>query len=326
MPTRHCFPTFAVLLIVCAAQARAADHLDAPLVQDDGRTDINDVYAFQSPTNADHPVLAMTVNPLAGVMSGLTFDSRANYDFNVDTNGDALADVILRVTFSKPSRQDDSQRVTLQAITGRGRGTLGKGDTGEDVDLRGGGTLRADLFEDPFYFDLNGFRNGLQFTGDDFFAGLNVTAIVVEVPSDLFGSDDIGVWCTTTVRRLQIDRMGRPAINTVLIPTARKDEFNQGHPADDFADFGGDVLARITALSGDANVAAMLTAVLLPDILTIDTSSSDGFLNGRRLQDDVIDAELSLLTLGAVTGDGVNANDAAFPGVFPYLAAPNPLP
>ena len=80
----------------------------------------------------------------------------------------------------------------------RGRRTLGKGDTGEDVDLRGGGTLRADLFEDPFFFDLNGFRNGLQFTGDDFFAGLNVTAIVVEVPSDLFGSDNIGVWCTTT--------------------------------------------------------------------------------------------------------------------------------
>jgi hypothetical protein len=326
MPRRPCFPIYAVLLIVCAAQTRAADHLDAPLVQDDGRTDINDIYAFQSPTNVGNTVLAMTVNPLAGVMSELTFDSRADYDFNVDTNGDALADVILRVTFSKPARRDDSQRVTLQLLTGRRKRTLGKGDTGEDVDLRGGGTLRADLFEDPFFFDLNGFNNGLQFTGDDFFAGLNVTAIVVEVPSDLFGSDDIGVWCTTTVRRMQIDRMGRPAINTVLIPTGRKDEFNQGHPADDFADFGADVLARITALSGDTNVAAMLTAVLLPDILTIDTSSSDGFLNGRRLQDDVIDAELSLLTQGAVTGDGVDANDAAFPGVFPYLAAPNPLP
>ena len=27
----------------------ASDHLDAPLVKKDGRTDINDVYVFQSP-------------------------------------------------------------------------------------------------------------------------------------------------------------------------------------------------------------------------------------------------------------------------------------
>ena len=47
----------------------AADHLDAPFVKTDGRIDINDVYVFQSPTNADNTVLAMTVNPAAGVLS-----------------------------------------------------------------------------------------------------------------------------------------------------------------------------------------------------------------------------------------------------------------
>ena len=36
-------------------------------------------------------------------------------------------------------------------------------------------------------------------------------------------------------------------------------------------------------------------AVLLPDVLTFDQSSTDGFLNGRQLADDVIDAELGLL-------------------------------
>ena len=32
----------------------------------------------------------------------------------------------------------------------------------------------AGTFDDPFFFDLDGFRNGFQFTGIDFFAGLNV--------------------------------------------------------------------------------------------------------------------------------------------------------
>jgi hypothetical protein len=55
-------------------------------------------------------------------------------------------------------------------------------------------------------------------------------------------------------------------------------------------------------------------------VLTIDTSSSDGFLNGRRLQDDVIDAELGLVTNGALTSDCVDSNDAVFSTTFPYLA------
>ena len=43
--------------------ARAADHLDAPILVGNGQLDINDVYAFQSPSNADNTVLIMTVNP-----------------------------------------------------------------------------------------------------------------------------------------------------------------------------------------------------------------------------------------------------------------------
>jgi hypothetical protein len=66
-----------------------------------------------------------------------------------------------------------------------------------------------------------------------------------------------------------------------------------------------------------------LTDVLLPDILTFDTKSSQGFLNGRRPADDVIDAELPLVTEAAVKTDCVSSNDDAFPGGFPYLAGPH---
>jgi hypothetical protein len=57
-----------------------------------------------------------------------------------------------------------------------------------------------------------------------------------------------------------------------------------------------------------------------------------GFPNGRRLTDDVVDIELQALEGAAQTGklvsalaagDGVNANDRAFGTSFPYVALPN---
>ena len=89
--------------------------------------------------------------------------------------------------------------------------------------------------------------------------------------------------------------------------------------------FGETVRESVTALSGDNVFAEAITAVLLPDVLTIDTSQNVGFLNGRQLADDVIDASLSLLTIGAIEGDGVDANDVEFSGVFPYLAPPHTM-
>jgi len=46
-----------------------------------------------------------------------------------------------------------------------------------------------------------------------------------------------------------------------------------------------------------------------------------GFLNGRKLSDDVIDAELGLVTEGTVKTDCVTGNDVKFWPNFPYLAA-----
>jgi hypothetical protein len=145
---------------------------------------------------------------------------------------------------------------------------------------------------------------------------------VLEVPSASLNGPNIAVWAVTSDVEGQFDRMGRPAINTVLIPSGQKNAFNIGDPADDLEDFGDEVEATITALSSPANAAA-LTPVLLPDVLTFDTSSAAGFLNGRQLADDVIDAELNLLTEGGLTTDMVDSNDATFLNVFPYLAAPN---
>ena len=64
-----------------------------------------------------------------------------------------------------------------------------------------------------------------------------------------------------------------------------------------------------------------------PNRLGVIGGDTQGFPNGRRLGDDVIDIALQVVEgelVGSANdlGDGVNANDAAFGGTFPYLALP----
>ena len=56
-------------------------------------------------------------------------------------------------------------------------------------------------------------------------AGLNVSAVVIEVPSAAItgGSSSIGVWAETANSDGRVDRMGRPAIATVLVDDGSSD-------------------------------------------------------------------------------------------------------
>ncbi len=303
----------------------ASDHLDAPLVFADGRLDINDSYIFRATDNPENTVMIMTVNPAAGVMSPTTFAANAIYELNIDNTGDAIPDITFSLRFNERLK-NGQQRFVLR----RNGALVARGLTGsESVSIRsvGGLRIRCDLFEDPFFFDLNGFNDGFNFTGNDFFAGLNTSAIILEVPSaSLLGTNgsNISLACRTATSAGQFDRFGRPAINTALIPSGMKDAFNAGLPVNDPANFGDTVRASIESLNGgDAETAAALTAVLLPDVLTIDLAAPSGFLNGRLVADDVIDAELELLTNGGLTTDMVDANDVPFPDGFPYLGNPH---
>jgi hypothetical protein len=73
-----------------------------------------------------------------------------------------------------------------------------------------------------------------------------------------------------------------------------------------------------------------------PNRLGLLAGQLDGFPNGRRLGDDVVDIELRALAGGTpftptfnvapnnLLGDGVDANDKAFLPNFPYVASPFP--
>jgi hypothetical protein len=352
------------------ASSAAADHVDAPGLTPPGgnlQLDITDVYAWRARNGKT--VLAANVNGLTAPGTNPVFASgvptvaktqRVTYWFRVDNNGDAVPDVNLSVRFGAA---DDNG---VQPMTVRRNGKViltGSTSPGNGVKINRAGDVLgyAGLRDDPFFFDLDGFINvlsaesGKSFLGctsprADFFAGKNVSAIVLELPSSLLtraGSSQIGVWATTTTGLQQVDRMGRPAINTVFIPNnpfppdrtsdgkaSKKNTFNTSAPKNDQANFRSEVVDTLTVLyslndaagdnpADDAGKIAGLADVLLPDILTFDTAKSDGFLNGRRLADDVIDAELALVTEGAATTDCVSQNDRAFRAAFPYLAAPH---
>lgn len=323
-----------------------ADHLDSPFVSINGKVDITDLYVFHPPPTGTQDltktVLVLNINPLTPHGINPSFSRDAIYQFKVDTNGDARADIIFTVDF----RVKPFPNGTQLTFVSRGSTLIGIGATGAPFPLNGGGQAFAGLRDDPFFFDLLAFLGLHPFGAPeaaDTFKDFNVSSIVLEVPTSSLGTS-VGVWATVSMpdgngHFFQVDRMGRPAINTVFIPKEKKNLFNSTQPSKDQANFLSNVTGVLVALDSRTTAAEAdgLAKVLLPDILTADLSKPTGFvnpnppplLNGRNLADDVIDVELQVVTgllFGRdplIKGDGVNSNDIAFLNTFPYLAEPH---
>ena len=340
----------AVILAVGLAPlgVSAADHLDSPTVGTMGAADLTDVYAYA--VGATRSVLIANVNPGAGALPNSTiyFGSGVKYNITVDTNGDANPDVTYYVRFGAPSGGNQSVKIWRNGVL------WGTGTTGTNITLSGGAKLWAGLRDDPFFFDLDAFKGNILGAANgrmlcdamkvDFFKGLNVSSIVLMVPnSDIGGGGTtVGVSANTQILKngswIQVDSMGRPGINTVFnnhlvagdaSVNSVKELFNRVQPGEQSGlGFKANVIATLKAVSAafshpytDAE-ASGLADVLIPDLLTYKVGDTTGFLNGRRLKDDVID---TLLTVGANTPGASDciANDSTFSSHFPFEGAPN---
>src|SRR5438067_5327601 len=194
--------------------ARAADHLDAPGLTPPGgsvQSDITDLYAFQSPSNPADSVLVLDVST-GPAGSNFTFgrgipgvgNTRGVlYNFNIDNNGDALTDVNLRVRFGKPAA-DGSQpfevRRNGKLLISMDQGRSTAFGSSPNVVTVGDVKAFAGRRDDPFFFDLAAFlghdlsdptktRSFCDGHQTDFFAGRNVSSIVLELPSSLLTAD-----------------------------------------------------------------------------------------------------------------------------------------
>jgi hypothetical protein len=172
---------------------------------------------------------------------------------------------------------------------------------------------------------------------------------------------------------VRVSRLGMPLVNEVIIPLGKKDRFNASDPENDqqFASFVIDpeparlihvLYPTINVPPAPRNdlVAIFLTGIAglnqpphvkpsemirlnmaippsaSPNRLGLLSGQADGFPNGRRLVDDVVDIELRALAGGApftptfnhapnnILSDGVDHNDKSFLSTFPYVAHPFP--
>jgi hypothetical protein len=164
---------------------------------------------------------------------------------------------------------------------------------------------------------------------------------------------------------VQVSRLGMPLVNEVVVPVGKKDLWNGSKPTDDgqFLSYVTDpevpkLLQAIYGIAAPSTPRNDLVQVFLtgvpglnqptgvkasemirlntdiaptasPSRMGVLAGDLQGFPNGRRLADDVIDITLQaaagILTGAKVSGlgDGVDRNDVPFRTTFPYLAFPH---
>ncbi|GAA4168638.1 DUF4331 domain-containing protein [Phytohabitans flavus] len=179
--------------------ADASSHREAPLIAGDPTVDNTDVYAFVSPDKQDTVTLIANWLPFQEPNGGPNFyffQTNANYDINIDNNGDAVADITYRWVFTNDDQRDGKtflynngvvnnltdptllfkQRYTLTAISGKSERVLvedgivapsnvgpasipnyGRLRTQAITPVEGGGVTYVGQAEDPFFLDLRVF-------------------------------------------------------------------------------------------------------------------------------------------------------------------------
>ena len=144
----------------------------------------------------------------------------------------------------------------------------------------GAGQTYSGPADDPFFLDLRVFdlvygcqptgtgcagKSAFSETGTDTLHGFNIHTTALQVPmNDLALGNDaaknplIGVWTTAERKTIkvsrtkagtkvthpfvQVDRLGQPLVNEVVIPVGKKDAFNASKPVNDFGFLGGFLL------------------------------------------------------------------------------------
>jgi hypothetical protein len=197
----------ALALTTTERQAVAADHLDPPTRTDpafdttpDRSADIADIYAWHT---ADNLIMALTfAGPNPGSLPA-TYDRDILYTINISNAGSPTdAEIQIRFRFGLDSATG-KYGVEIQGLPDAP--TTALVGAVEQTLARNGIQARAGLYDDPFFFDLQGFRETrstgtLSFVSSrSFFTGQNDTAMVLQIPRKFVenGSNQLNIWVTS---------------------------------------------------------------------------------------------------------------------------------
>ena len=308
----------------------------------DARLDMTDLYAFTKPGDSSKSVIVLNVHPSFRLDSPQPttkepFKPGALYEFKIDTNGDAIADICYGVQFA--SSEDGKQTATVRSVRGeRAAGFCHDGEVLIDgapvsvereplVSAAGSYCFFFGWRSDPFFFDAMGNFNHMQFTGDDFFKDKDVCSIVTELPNSALGPNECGIWTRTVDKTadgwIQADRGGRP-LQAVFLPGDQREAYLSGEPVNDDRFIGAFAHELEHSGSYTPEAAKAVARKLLPDILHYDPRLPVRYPdNGRTLTDDVVDLFFSIYANRNVT-DKVGPHRDLL-NEFPYLGPPHSI-
>ena len=307
----------------------------------DARLDFTDLLVFPKPGDPSKSTVIMNMHPSFGLNPpGPTTDEpfapEGLYELRVDTNGDMVADIAYRVRFLRNG--NGKMTATVRRAEGpeaAGRDEQGKiiiqglpVSMGREAQVTESGAYRLFIGwrSDPFFFDVDGVLNKMQFTGTDWFADKDVCSIALELPvSELGGGVSLNLWVRTLLqvdgKWVQVDRGARPS-QTPFMADAQREAYLDGEPAQDerFVPMFAHVLEQNGGYTPKGAEAAARS--LLPDVLPYDPKKAAAYpANGRKLTDDGKGLFLTVFN-GKLTGDKTGPHTDLL-NEFPYLGPPH---
>jgi hypothetical protein len=268
---------------------------------------LRNLFVRRSPANANNTVVTLTTGTFPGALTPPAFDAGRAYNVEADLTGDGVPDVTYSATFGAPD-VSGLQDVTLSRSAGGNAVVVAQGKTGTDIPVAGGGTFRAALQDDPFFFDQAAYDNRVDDgvgtfprpvgqAKDLYGPNGNTLAITLEVPSLAAfptpasnPNNLIGFWGEAEIGGVQVDRTARPLTDDLFIPPVprnnpatpdRRVEFRLASPAQDRVAFKNDMIAVLTDPAGlykrSANDANFLADAWLPDFVMFQLGNPGGF-------------------------------------------------
>ena len=188
----------AAVSLMSVASVNAADHQEAPGASARLSADIGDYYVWHEEEQLN---LVLTFGTFAAPGLPASFNRDNLYTFHFDTSApaDGVADLEIYTRFS----QDVDGNWGMQVFGIDGAEIEGPVET---ILSNSQITAWAGLTDDPFFFDQTGFQEtvgtgiiSFDPTRDDV-AGLNITAIVLQLPVDPIrsGGGSLQTWTTTS--------------------------------------------------------------------------------------------------------------------------------